>query len=60
MWSAQARFRYLNHNAKGRKRELHPPFNSNRHYEVFWGETMEKRAFEGNNTLMTWSIERVN
>jgi len=25
---------------------IHPPFNSNRNYEVFWGETKEKRAFE--------------
>lgn len=25
---------------------IDPPFNSNRHYEVFWGETKEKRAFE--------------
>lgn len=24
---------------------LDPPFNSNRNYEVFWGETKEKRAF---------------
>ena len=23
-----------------------PPFNSNRNYEVFWGETKEKRSFE--------------
>src|SRR3990167_4661797 len=23
-----------------------PPFNSNRNYEVFWGETKEKRAFD--------------
>jgi DNA modification methylase len=23
-----------------------PPFNSNRNYETFWGETKEKRAFE--------------
>ena len=23
-----------------------PPFNSNRNYEVFWGETKERRAFE--------------
>ena len=23
---------------------LDPPFNSNRNYEVFWGETKEKRA----------------
>jgi len=25
---------------------VEPPFNSNRNYEVFWGETKEKRAFE--------------
>jgi hypothetical protein len=25
---------------------IDPPFNSNRNYEVFWGETQEKRAFE--------------
>src|SRR6267143_32158 len=25
---------------------INPPFNSNRNYEVFWGETKEKRAFE--------------
>jgi DNA modification methylase len=25
---------------------IDPPFNSNRDYEVFWGETKEKRAFE--------------
>ena len=25
---------------------LDPPFNSNRNYEVFWGETKERRAFE--------------
>ena len=25
---------------------IDPPFNSNRNYEVFWGETREKRAFE--------------
>ena len=25
---------------------IDPPFNSNRNYEVFWGETKEKRAFE--------------
>ena len=23
-----------------------PPFNSNRNYEVFWGDTGEKRAFD--------------
>src|ERR1700686_3758331 len=25
---------------------IDPPFNSNRNYEVFWGEGKEKRAFE--------------
>ena len=25
---------------------IDPPFNSNRNYEVFWGETKEKRAFK--------------
>ena len=25
---------------------IDPPFNSNRNYEVFWGKTKEKRAFE--------------
>jgi DNA modification methylase len=25
---------------------IDPPFNSNRDYEVFWGETKEKRGFE--------------
>ncbi len=25
---------------------IDPPFNSNRNFEVFWGETKEKRAFE--------------
>jgi DNA modification methylase len=25
---------------------IDPPFNSNRNYEVFWGEVKEKRAFE--------------
>ncbi len=25
---------------------IDPPFNSNQDYEVFWGETKEKRAFE--------------
>ena len=26
--------------------EIEQSFNSNRNYEVFWGETKEKRAFE--------------
>jgi len=25
---------------------IDPPFNSNRNYEVFWGDTQEKRAFQ--------------
>ena len=25
---------------------IDPPFNSNRNYEVFWGETKEMRAFD--------------
>ena len=25
---------------------IDPPFNSNRNYAVFWGETKEKRTFE--------------
>jgi hypothetical protein len=25
---------------------IDPPFNANRNYEVFWGETKEKRSFE--------------
>ena len=25
---------------------IDPPFNSNRNYEVFWGETKGKRSFE--------------
>src|SRR2546423_5568076 len=25
---------------------IDPPFNSNRNYEVFWGETKEKRSFK--------------
>ncbi len=29
---------------------IDPPFNSNRNYEVFWGETKEKRAFEDRPT----------
>jgi len=29
---------------------IDPPFNSNRNYEVFWGESKEKRAFEDRHT----------
>jgi len=31
---------------------IDPPFNSNRNYEVFWGETKEKRAFEDRHKFM--------
>jgi hypothetical protein len=31
---------------------IDPPFNSNRNYEVFWGETKEKRAFEDRHESM--------
>ena len=30
---------------------IDPPFNSNRSYEVFWGDTKEKRAFEDRHAL---------
>ena len=29
---------------------IDPPFNSNRNYEVFWGETKERRSFEDRAT----------
>jgi DNA modification methylase len=29
---------------------IDPPFNSNRNYEVFWGETKEKPSFEDRHT----------
>ena len=32
---------------------IDPPFNSNRNYEVFWGETREKRAFEDRHASTT-------
>src|SRR3990170_4936597 len=34
-----------------------PPFNSNRNYEVFWGETKEKRAFEDRHASTQAYIE---
>ena len=42
-----------------------PPFNSNRNYEVFWGETKEKRALEDRHAstaafLDFWCALRVN
>ena len=36
---------------------IDPPFNSNRNYEVFWGETKEKRAFEDRHASMQAYIE---
>ena len=36
---------------------LDPPFNSNRNYEVFWGETQEKRAFEDRHASTQAYIE---
>ena len=36
---------------------IDPPFNSNRNYEVFWGETMEKRAFEDRHASRQAYIE---
>ena len=32
---------------------IDPPFNSNRNYEVFWGETKEKRSFEDRHDTAT-------
>ncbi len=36
---------------------IDPPFNSNRNYEVFWGETKEKRAFEDRHASTEAYIE---
>ncbi len=36
---------------------IDPPFNSNRIYEVFWGETKEKRAFEDRHASTQAYIE---
>lgn len=36
---------------------IDPPFNSNRNYEVFWGETKEKRAFEDRHSSTQAYIE---
>ncbi len=36
---------------------IDPPFNSNRNYEVFWGETKEKRAFEDRHENTTAYID---
>ena len=36
---------------------IDPPFNSNRNYEAFWGETKEKRAFEDRHASTQAYIE---
>jgi DNA modification methylase len=36
---------------------IDPPFNSNRNYEVFWGETKEKRAFDDRHASTAAYIE---
>lgn len=36
---------------------IDPPFNSNRNYEVFWGETKEKRSFEDRHASTQAYIE---
>jgi len=36
---------------------IDPPFNSNRNYEVFWGETREKRSFEDRHASTQAYIE---
>jgi hypothetical protein len=36
---------------------IDPPFNSNRNYEVFWGETKEKRSFEDRHASTQAFIE---
>jgi DNA modification methylase len=36
---------------------IDPPFNSNRNYEVFWGETREKRAFDDRHASIQAYIE---
>ena len=34
---------------------IDPPFNSNRNYEVFWGETREKRSIEKRRPSSVWN-----
>jgi DNA modification methylase len=36
---------------------IDPPFNSNRNYEIFWGETKEKRAFDDRHASTEAYIE---
>ncbi len=35
---------------------IDPPFNSNRNYEVFWGETKEKRVAESHGQSAWFDI----
>jgi 16S rRNA G966 N2-methylase RsmD len=40
---------------------IDPPFNSNRNYEVFWGEKKEKRSFEDScTTFLHRSIDVIS
>jgi hypothetical protein len=36
---------------------IDPPFNSNRNYEVFWGETKDKRSFEDRHESTTGEMD---
>ena len=38
---------------------IDPPFNSNRNYEIVWGETNEKRAFEDRHGCMNAYIDEM-
>ena len=35
---------------------IDPPFNSNRNYEVFWGETRETRAFDDRHAQINGAV----
>jgi 16S rRNA G966 N2-methylase RsmD len=37
---------------------IDPPFNSNRNYEVFWGETKEKRSFDDRHAYIEFMRPR--
>jgi DNA modification methylase len=39
---------------------IDPPFNSNRNYEVFWGETKEKRSFDDRHASTQACIDFAN
>ncbi|MBI3415146.1 MAG: hypothetical protein HY043_07470 [Verrucomicrobia bacterium] len=38
---------------------IDPPFNSNRNYEVLWGETRDKRSFEDRHIRKRYGKSRV-